>query len=123
MEITAEIAHVPERYTKEMVDEMVKVYRANPTKETVELLAEKFNRSTRAIISKLSREGVYIKPPYRTKQGEIPHTKDDIVDIIAELMGEYPESLEGLEKCPKLVLRKVALALDPTSLDRFKDKN
>lgn len=123
MEPVIEIAHVPERYTKEVVEEMVRIYQEAPTRETVELLAEKFNRSTRAIISKLSREGVYIKPPYRTKQGEIPHTKDDIVDIIAELMGEYPESLDGLEKCPKLVLRKLALALDPDSLNRFKDKN
>lgn len=123
MESTAEIAHVPERYTKEVVEDLVKVYLANPTRETVEALAQKYNRSIRAIVSKLSREGVYKKPPYRTKQGEIPHTKDDLVDIIAGLMGEYPENLDGLEKCPKIVLRKIALALDPSSLDQFKDKN
>lgn len=115
-----EIAHVPERYTPEIVQDIISLYTKNPTRETVELLAKKYNRSVRAIVSKLSREGVYKKPAYRTKQGELPHTKDDIVQVIAQIMGEYPDALEGLEKSPKVVLRKIALALDPKSLDRFK---
>lgn len=107
-------------YTEEMIAELKATYAAKPTRETIEQLATKFNRNVRSIVAKLSREGVYVKPPYRTKQGEVPHTKDDLVDIIAKLMGEEVISLDGLEKAPKLVLRKIALALDDGALDVFK---
>ena len=107
-------------YTKEMIEELKQEYLKSPTRATIEALAKKFNRNVRSITAKLSREGVYVKLPYRTKQGEIPHTKEDLVDLIAELMDEFPEALEGLEKAPKLVLRKLAQALDKTALERYK---
>ena len=107
-------------YTKEMIEELKAEYLKSPTRETIEVLAKKFDRNVRSITAKLSREGVYVKLPYRTKQGEVPHTKEDLVDLIAELMGEFPEALEGLEKAPKLVLRKLAQALDENALERFK---
>ena len=114
-----ELAKLPP-YTDEMIEELKREYLKAPTRETIEALAKKFDRNVRSITAKLSREGVYVKPPYRTKQGEIPHTKEDLVDVIAELMNEYPEALEGLEKCPKLVLRKIALTMDKNALDRFR---
>lgn len=107
-------------YTEAMIVEMRDTYTANPTRETIEALAAKFERNVRSIVAKLSREGVYIKAPYRTKQGEIPHTKEDLVEIIAKIMEEPSDMLDGLEKAPKLVLRKIIMALDPTALDELK---
>lgn len=107
-------------YTEAMIVEMRDAYVSNPTRETIEALAAKFNRNVRSIVAKLSREGVYVKAPYRTKQGEVPHTKEDLVEIIAKLMDEPSDMLDGLEKAPKLVLRKIIIALDPTALDELK---
>ena len=65
-------------YTEEQVKEMVAQYSENPTRETVEELAEEFNKSIKSIIGKLSREGVYEKTVYKTKTGEDPITKKRI---------------------------------------------
>ena len=43
-------------YTDEMVSEMTTQYTANPTRETVDALANQFGKTTRSIIAKLSRE-------------------------------------------------------------------
>ena len=44
-------------YTPEMVDTMKQRYSANPTRETVEELANELNKSIKSVIGKLSREG------------------------------------------------------------------
>ena len=72
-------------YTKEQVDYMVAEYTEEPTRETVEILAEELNKSVKSIIGKLSREGVYKKTEYTTKTGEKPITKLEIVQELAEL--------------------------------------
>ena len=59
-------------YTEEQVAYMTKLYEENPTRETVENLAEEFGKSVKSIIGKLSREGVYKKTVYKTKTGEDP---------------------------------------------------
>ena len=40
-------------YTEEMVNDMTTQYTANPTRETVDALAEQFGKTTRSIIAKL----------------------------------------------------------------------
>ena len=62
-------------YTQEEVATMIDRYTAEPTRETVEELADELNKSIKSIIGKLSREGVYQKAIYRTKTGELPITK------------------------------------------------
>jgi len=57
-------------YTEEMVASMTEAYKANPTRETVDGLAREFGKTTRSIIAKLSREGVYVAQPRTTKSGE-----------------------------------------------------
>lgn len=108
-------------YTEEELKELFTEYKKRPTRETIEFFSKKFGRNIRSITAKLSHAGIYIKQPYRTKLGERPHTKYDLVDIIADLMGEDSSMLEGLEKAPKNVLRKIALALDPEALDELKN--
>ena len=92
-------------YTDDQVQYMVDKYTANPNRETVDRLAEKLNKSIKSIIGKLSREGVYQKAIYRTKTGEIPMTKGEIIVQIAELLEAEYNKLAGLEKSPKQDLK------------------
>ena len=48
-------------YTTEQVSYMIDKYEEAPTRETVEMLANELGKSTKSIIGKLSREGVYQK--------------------------------------------------------------
>ena len=91
-------------YTPEQVDLMIEKYRSNPTRETVENLAEDLDKSIKSIIGKLSREGVYKKTVYKTKTGEDPETKKEIVEEIAQLI-EVEGTIAGLEKSPKADLK------------------
>jgi len=70
-------------YTEEMVSEMTTAYTENPTRETVDMLAQQFGKTTRSIIAKLSREGVYIAQPRTTKSGEPVVSKAELVNTIA----------------------------------------
>ena len=65
-------------YTEEQVKQMIEEYSAKPNRETVENLADMFDKSIKSIIGKLSREGVYKKTEYVTKTGEKPETKLEI---------------------------------------------
>ena len=71
-------------YTDEMVETMHELYTAEPTRETVEQLAEDFGKSVRSIIAKLSREGIYLSLPRVTKTGEPVVRKAELVAQIEE---------------------------------------
>ena len=88
-------------YNAKQVSFMIEEYTANPNRETVDKLAETLNKSIKSIIGKLSREGVYQKAIYKTKTGEVPITKAEIILDIAEILDANGERLKGLEKAPK----------------------
>ena len=92
-------------YTEEQVELMIEVYKCNPTRETVENLAEDLDKSIKSIIGKLSREGVYKKTVYKTKTGEDPETKKQIVQDLADKLDINYEAVAGLEKAPKTALK------------------
>ena len=92
-------------YTEEQVQYMVDEYTAQPNRSTVDKLAEKLNKSIKSIIGKLSREGVYQKAIYRTKTGEIPMTKGEIIVQVAYILKAVYDRLAGLEKSPKQDLK------------------
>ena len=92
-------------YTPEQVDLMKEEYTKNPSRETVENLAETLDKSIKSIIGKLSREGVYRKTVYKTKTGEDPETKKEIVESIANTLDIDYEPVAGLEKSPKAALK------------------
>jgi|TARA_B100001939_G_C16751604_1_gene534231 Zn-dependent M32 family carboxypeptidase len=92
-------------YTPEQVDLMKEEYTKNPSRETVENLAETLDKSIKSIIGKLSREGVYRKTVYKTKTGEDPETKKEIVESIADTLDIDYEPVAGLEKSPKAALK------------------
>ena len=97
-------------YTEEQTAYMVEHYESCPSMETVQYLAEKFNKTTKSIIGKLSREGVYKRAVYKSKSGELPITKVELVNNIAENLGLEVESLVGLEKSPKTTLKTLEVA-------------
>ena len=92
-------------YNAKQVSFMIEEYTANPNRETVDKLAETLNKSIKSIIGKLSREGVYQKAIYKTKTGEVPITKAEIILNIAETLDANGERLKGLEKAPKQELK------------------
>jgi len=99
-------------YNEQTTQYMLEKYTADPTRQTVEDLAEELSRSVKSIIGKLSREGVYRREIYKTKTGELPVTKVEIVSDIADHLGIEVESLSGLEKAPKATLKKLKEALE-----------
>ena len=104
-------------YTQEQVDMMKDLYNIEPTRETVQQLAENLDKSVKSIIGKLSREGVYQKTEYLSKTGERPVTKKQMVIKIAkELVGESSK-LEGLEKSPKADLKYLLDLVSEESLN------
>ena len=98
-------------YTQEMVDLMRDRYSAEPTRETVEKLAQELNKSIKSVIGKLSREGIYQKTEYLTKTGEKPITKRELVERIGEVLGIEYQALAGLEKSPKQALKSLTESL------------
>ena len=104
-------------YTQEQVDFMKTTYNEEPTRETVQMLANEFDKSVKSIIGKLSREGIYQKTEYLSKTGERPITKKQMVVIIAkELVGDSSK-LEGLEKAPKADLKYLLDLVSEESFD------
>ena len=102
-------------YNEQTTQYMLEKYTADPTRQTVEDLAVELSRSVKSIIGKLSREGVYRREIYKTKTGELPVTKVEIVSSIADDLGLEVESLLGLEKAPKATLKKLENAIKELS--------
>jgi|TARA_B110000858_G_C17723239_1_gene436333 hypothetical protein len=98
-------------YTEEQVNLMVEAYKINPDRQTVEKLAESLNKSIKSIIGKLSREGVYKKTVYKTKTGDTPVTKKELVSELAEMLELKYDDLSGLEKSPKADLTTLVVAI------------
>ena len=92
-----------QNYTPEQTAEVVTRYQAG---EAVEAIATAVGKTTRSVVAKLSREGVYqattkAKNPARVR-------KADLVDKLAERCGVAPEVFESLEKANYEVLEALA---------------
>lgn len=98
-------------YTEEQVNYMKDLYSANPTRETVENLSKELGKSVKSIIGKLSREGVYLKTVYKTKTGEDPITKKELVERVADILDMKADWIMGLEKSPKADLKRLCETL------------
>jgi hypothetical protein len=102
-----EVTRTP-NYTDEMVDAMVADYQDHPTKDTVAKLASEFNKSTRSIVAKLVREGVYVAAPRVTKTGAPVVRKSELVAQIQDQLGI---ALPSLEKASKQDLETLVSAI------------
>ena len=94
-------------YTQEVTADIVARYVAG---EAVEAIAQAVGKSTRSIVAKLSREGVY-KSKARVK-GEARVTKDELVAKIAEHIGVAEDTIDSLEKATAGTLKIVLAALE-----------
>ena len=95
-------------YTAEQTFEIITAYQSG---ETVEALAEQFQKSVRSIVAKLSREGVYKKKEYKTKNGESVVKKDAHADAIGAILGLPENDIDSLTKANKNALKKIFEAL------------
>jgi hypothetical protein len=95
-------------------------YADDPTTENIDFLRKKFSVSTRTIKAVLTAAGLYTRAPYLTKTGELPVSKEHIINYIASSLRCPPEEVESLSKVTKPVLRMILRALDPGSDDYFK---
>ena len=93
-------------YTDEQTTELVQAYQAG---EAVEALAERFQKSVRSIVAKLSREGVY--QPKTKAKGTGRVTKAALIQYLEELLQLDPQSLQSLEKGSLTELQLLATAL------------
>lgn len=100
-------------YTEEETALIIKMYLAlDKDNSRIEEIAEAIGKNKKSVIGKLSREGVYEKKVYKTKTGEDPVTKKELVHKIAVAVNEEPEALAGLEKSPKQELKRLLTALE-----------
>lgn len=86
-------------YTPEQTTQLVAGYQAG---ETVEQLAKALGKTTRSVVAKLSREGVYVSKTKTTGVARV--RKADLVDQLAQACGVAPEVFESLEKANHDVL-------------------
>jgi len=85
-------------YTQEMVDVISNTYTDTPTRATVDALAEKFDKTPRSIIAKLSALGIYVKAERVTKRGEPVVRKDELVALVQTNFGRELPSLNKMTK-------------------------
>ena len=94
-------------YTPEQTLQIREAYLAAPTSETVEALAKSLGKTVRSIVAKLSREGIYKKKEYVTKNGEKPVKKDELADQLALMFGLTENEADSLTKANKTALVKI----------------
>ena len=113
----AKAAEKTVNYTDAQTAELVQAFKAvaDQSRETrdavVKAFAEKFGKTTRSIVAKLSREKVYIAKEYVSKTGEKPVKKDEHADAIGAVLGLTENEIESLTKANKTALEKIFKAL------------
>jgi len=110
------------KYSEEETKYAVEEYKKAPTRETVEAVAKKLERSARSVIGKLSKEGVYQRENYMSKTGEKPETKIEICNGIEFILELEENSLHELHKAPKLTLKKLRTSIQKLAEVRISGK-
>ena len=101
-------------YTKVMEADMHEAYEKNPTRETVDALADLLGKSPRSIIAKLSNMQIYKAPPRLTKSGT-PIVKKET--LVAEIMERLGVNAPSLVKANKQDLTRLTNALRDLNLE------
>lgn len=95
-------------YTPEMTAEIISAYVAG---ETVENIAARIGKTTRSIVAKLSREGVYKAKAYTRKDGSAVAKKDTVADAIGEALSMTEADITSLSKANRSALLKLCEGL------------
>lgn len=93
-------------YTATQTQELVAAYQAGTA---VEQLAQTLGKTTKSVVAKLVREGVYVAKTRATGQARV--RKADLVDKLAQQCGVAPEVFESLEKANHDVLEALVARL------------
>jgi response regulator RpfG family c-di-GMP phosphodiesterase len=115
--MTAQTQTQTQNYTEDQTVALVTAYTMvkdadQATRDSVvQEFADAFGKSVVSIRSKLSNEGVYVTKTRTTKSGTKVVRKADLVNQIADAIGEDVEVIESLEKATKQTLLKVLYAV------------
>lgn len=93
-------------YTPEQTKAVVEAYKAGAS---VEAIAAEQGKSTRSVVAKLSREGVYVAKA-KAKGAAAPR-KAELITEIAHAIGTNEELIESLEKATREALELIAKAV------------
>ena len=104
LEMTAKTVN----YTPEQTAAIVADYVAGVSVETI---AQNLGKSVRSVVAKLSREKVYVKKEYKTKNGETVVKKDAHADAIGAILKLPENDVESLTKANKSALKAIFEAL------------
>ena len=91
-------------YTPEQTKAIIEAFTSGTT---VADIAAKFSKTSRSIIAKLSREGVYKKAEYVSKTGEKPVAKETLADAIGSVLQLSENDTSSLAKANKTALAAV----------------
>ena len=95
-------------YTPEQTAQIISDYQSGLS---VEIIADNLGKTVRSIVAKLSREKVYIKKEYKTKNGESAVKKDIHADAIGAILRLPENDIESLTKANKNALKVIFEAL------------
>ena len=85
-------------YTEQMLKVMKEEYEVQPTRDTVNSLADQFDKTERSIIAKLSALGIYQKQERVTKRGEPVTLKAELIERVQNQVGRELPSLAKMTK-------------------------
>jgi len=92
-------------YTAEQTAQAIQQYQLGATVETIATL---LGKSTRSIVAKLSREGVYKAKEYVAKNGAKPIPKEALAEALKGFVPELTNSeIDSLTKANKGALNKL----------------
>ena len=98
-------------YTPEMEAEMSAAYMLDPTRATVDALALSMGKSTRSIIAKLVRLGIYRAPVRTSKNGGPIVKKSETADAIGAILRLPEADVTSLTAATKSALAAIFAAL------------
>ena len=96
-------------YSKEQEASMIAEYKMNPSRATVDVIAEELGKSVKSVIAKLVTLKVYVKAVKVSKSGKPTINKKDLVKIINEHYGfEMPSLVKATKMDLDLMVQNLA---------------
>ena len=96
------------KYSEDQVNDLILCYEEDPTRETVDMLAMRYDVSPRSIIGKLSKLGIYKSSRYQPKYGVQVTSK---AEMVTHLEHALDVSLDGLSNAQKPALLRLVKRL------------
>lgn len=97
-----------ENYSEELTQKVLSAYAEG---QSLEAIAEMAQKSTRSIIAKLSRSGVYKKAERTRKDGSPVEKKNDTATAIGQILQLSANDTDSLTKATRVALQAIFSAL------------